>query len=137
MLLLGFRGFRRINKRAFVSISHLGLMAGIALATATVVGGSGYLVAELHRQAHVAKAIVGLAPIDPATVVPVSSDMLKITSIALGRSPIAIVNSVAVSEGGIVKIQTSKGTANVQLVRIQDGLVQFQYGEHPIFVNLR
>ena len=137
MLLLGFRGFHRTNKRAFVSVSHLGLMAGIALTTATVVGGSGYLIKELHRQAGVAKAIVGLAPFDPATVVPISSDMLNVTSIALGRSPIAIVNGVAVAEGGIVKVQTSKGTANIEVVRIQDGLVQFKYGEHPIFANLR
>ena len=137
MLLLGFRGFRRANKRAFVSISHLGMMAGIALATATLVGGSGYLIEELHRQAMVAKEFVGLAPVDPTTVVPVSSDMLRVSSIALGRTPIAIVNGGAVGLGDILQVRTANGTANVQVVRIRDGLVEFKYGEQTLLANLR
>jgi hypothetical protein len=137
MLLLGFRGFRRTNKRAFVSISHLGLMAGIALVTATVVGGSGYLIQELHRQAGVAKVVVGLAPVDRTIVVPVSSDMLKVSSIALGRMPVAIVNGVAVEEGGAVRVQTTNGAAAVEVVHIRDGLVEFKYGEQTILANLR
>ena len=137
MLLLGFRGFGRVHKRAFVSLSHLGLMAGIALGTATVIGGSGYLIKELHRQAGVAKAVVGLAPVDPTVVVPVSSDMFKVSSIALGRTPVAIVNGVAVGEGGTVQVHTSNGIATVEVVKIRDGLVQFKYGEQTIFANLR
>ena len=137
MLLLGFRGFRHAHKRAFVSLSHLGLMAGIALATATIIGGSGYLIKELNRQAGVAKAVVGLAPADPAAVVPLSSDMLKVSSIALGRNPAAIVNGMAVGEGGTVQVHTSNGIANVEVVKIQDGLVQFKYGEQTMFANLR
>jgi len=137
MLLLGFRGFRRANKRAFVSIGHLGMMAGIALATATVIGGSGYLIQELHRQAGIAKAVVGLAPLDPSIAVPVTSDMLKVSSIALGRVPVAIVNGVAIGEGGTLRVQTSNGTANVQIVQIRDGLVQFKYGERTLIANLR
>jgi len=137
MLLLGFRGFRRANKRAFVSVSHLGMMAGIALATATVVGGSGYLIKELHRQAGVAKAVVGLAPVDPTTVVPVSSDMLKVSSIALGRTPVAIVNGVAVEEGRIIRVRTTNGVAAVQVDRIRDGVVEFKYGEQTILADLR
>ena len=137
MLLLGFRGFRRANKRAFVSISHLGMMAGIALATATLVGGSGYLIQELHRQAGIGKALVGLTPPDPTAASPVTSDMLTVSSIALGRVPVAIVNGILVSEGGIVRVQTSKGPVNVQVVRISDGLVQFQSGDQVILANLR
>ena len=137
MLLLGFRGFRRAHKRAFVSVSHLGLMAGIALATATVIGGSGYLIKELHRQAGVAKAVVGLAPVDPRAVVPVSADMLKVSSIALGRKPVAIINGLEVNEGGTVQVHTSNGTASVEVVKIRDGLIQFQYGEQTIYANLR
>jgi hypothetical protein len=137
MLLLGFRGFRRVNKRAFVSFGHLGLMAGVALITATFVGGSGYLIRELHRQAGVASAVVGLSPVDPTTVVPISSDMLKVSSIALGRAPEAIVNGLAVGEGGTVQVQTTKGAAIVRVVSIRDGLVQFRYGDQTIFANLR
>src|SRR5690242_21818972 len=108
MLLLGFRGFRQANKRAFVSVSHLAMMAAIALATATVVGGSGYLIRELHRQAGLAKAIVTLpsSSIDLATSTLLPSDLFKVTSIALGKNPVAIINGVAVGEGGTIQVQT-------------------------------
>jgi hypothetical protein len=139
MILLGFRGFRPSNRHAFVSLSHLGLMAVVALVTATVVGGSGYLIRELHRQAGVAKSVVGLAPSDvnPSSLVPISSDMLKISSIALGRTPVAIVNGTTVSEGGIVKLQTTNGIAYLRVVSIRDGLIEFEYGDQTIFANLR
>ncbi|HJT45894.1 MAG TPA: hypothetical protein VJ721_06420 [Chthoniobacterales bacterium] len=113
------------------------MMAGIALATATVVGGSGYLIQELHRQAGIAKAVVGLAPADPTVVRPVTSDLLKVSSIALGRTPIAIVNGIAVGEKGVVRVQTVNGMAEVQVTRIADGVVQFKYGDQIIFANLR
>lgn len=139
MLLLGFQGFRRVNRRAFVSFSHLGFMAAIALFTATVVGGSGYLIRELHRQAGVASAIVGLPSpaIDPSLLVPVSSDMIKVTSIALGHTPVAIVNGVAVTQGGTVQVHTTNGIADLHVVSIRDGVVQFKYGDQTILANLR
>jgi len=137
MLLLGFRGFRRINKRGFVSISHLGLMAGIALVTASVVGGSGYLIKELQQQATIAKTVVGLAPVDPMAIVPVSPDMLTVSSIALGPSPVAIVNGVEVQQGGVIRVQAANGVATVQVVKIQDGMVEFKYGERSLVANLR
>jgi hypothetical protein len=139
MLLLGFRGFRRFNRRAFVSFSHLGLMAAIALTTATVVGGSGYLIRELHRQAGVASAAVGL-PVPAValpSLVPVSSDMLKVSSIALGKTPVAIINGAAVGEGAMIQVQTTNGVANVRVVSIRDGIVQFKYGDQTIVANLR
>ena len=139
MLLLGFRGFRRMNRRAFVSFGHLGLMAAVALGTATVVGGSGYLIRELHRQAGVASAIVGLPSpaVDPSLLVPVSSDMLRVSSIALGKTPEAIVNGLPVCEGVVVRVQTTNGIAAVRVVSIRDGMVQFQYGDQTIFANMR
>ncbi len=139
MLLLGFRGFRRMNRRAFVSFGHLGLMAAVALGTATVVGGSGYLIRELHRQAGIARAVVGLPapPVDPNVLVPISADMLKVSSIALGKTPAAIINGVPVGVEGIVNIQTNNGIAAVRVVRISDGMVQFKYGEQTLVANLR
>jgi len=127
------------NIRAFVSFSHIAFMAGLALFTATVVGGSGYLIRELHRQAGLASAIVGLrAPaIDPSLLVPISSDMLKVTSIALGRTPVAIVNGVAVTQGGLVQVHTTNGTADLHVLSIRDGVVQFKYGDQTILTNLR
>ena len=137
MLLLGFRGFRRVKKRAFVSFSYLGLMAGIALFTATVVGGSGYLIRELHRQAGLAKTVVGLAPADPTPVVPISSDMLNVSSISLGSIPVAVVNSVAITQGELLHVHTPTGNFTLRVVSIRDGIVQFKYGEQTIFAGMR
>src|SRR5947209_14502785 len=139
MLLLVFLGCRRFNRRAFVSFSHLGLMAGIALTTATVVGGSGYLIRELHRQAGVASLVVGLpAPAVALTsLVPISTDMLKVSSIALGKNPVAIINGAAVGEGAMIQVQTTNGTANIRVMSIRDGIVQFKYGDQTLLANLR
>ena len=139
MLLLGFRGFGRANRRAFVNVSHLGLMAGVALITASVVGGSGYMIRELHRQAGIASVVIGLpsSSVDPSLLVPVSSDMLKVSSIALGHAPVAIVNGAAIGEGAIVHLQTTNGVAAVRVVSIHDGMVQFKYGNQTLVANLR
>lgn len=139
MLLLGFQGFRRENRRAFISVSHIGFMAGLALFTAALVGGSGYVIRELHREVGAAKAIVGLpAPaFDPSLLVPISSDMLKVTSIALGTTPVAIVNGVAVTQGGLVQVHTTNGIADLHVVSIRDGVVQLKYGDQTVFANLR
>jgi hypothetical protein len=114
-------------------------MAGLALFTAAIVGGSGYVIRELHREIGVAKAIVGLpAPaLDPGLLVPISSDMLKVTSIALGTTPVAIVNGVAVSQGGLVQVHTTNGIADLHVVSIRDGVVQLKYGDETVFANLR
>jgi hypothetical protein len=128
-----------MNRRAFVSIGHLGLMAAVALGTATVVGGSGYMIRELHRQAGIARAVVGLPapPVDPNLLIPISADMLKVSSIALGKTPETIINGVAVGEGGMISIQTTNGIATVRVVRISDGMVQFKYGEQTLVASLR
>ena len=114
-------------------------MAGIALTTATVVGGSGYLIRELHRQAGVASLVVGLpAPAVALTsLVPISTDMLKVSSIALGKNPVAIINGAAVGEGAMIQVQTTNGTANIRVMSIRDGIVQFKYGDQTLLANLR
>lgn len=139
MLLLGFRGFRRANRRAFVSLSHLGLMAGVALITATLVGSSGYLIRELQREAGVASAVVGLptSSVDPSLLVPVSVDMFKVSSTALGRTPVAIVNGTPAVEGGMVHLQTTNGVASVRVSSIRDGVVEFKYGDQTLLAKLR
>src|SRR2546430_13631840 len=89
----------------FVSIGQISLFAGCALFTATVVGGSGYLIRELHRQVSVACSVAGLdAPIAPNPLPLVTSDMLHVSSIALGRAPIAVVNGALASEGDAVRL---------------------------------
>jgi hypothetical protein len=128
----------RATRLAFVSPGQVTFFAGITLLTAFVVGGSGYLIRELHRQAGAAWSAAGLpAALAPAVTKPiVTSDMLHVSSIALGREPIAVVNGVIVSQGVSVQLQLPEGNAVLQVARIRDGAVDFRYLDQTISVNL-
>jgi len=63
--------------------------------------------------------------------------MLKVSSIALGKTPVAIINGAAVGEGAMIQVQTTNGTANLRVISIRDGVVQFKYGDQTILANLR
>ena len=122
---------------AFIS-GQVSFFAGITLLTAFVVGGSGYLIRELHRQAGVAWSAAGLpASFAPAAPPPiVTSDMLHVSSIALGRAPVAVVNGRIIGEGDSVTLETPEGNAILRVARIRDGAVDFHYAGKTISVNL-
>ena len=121
----------------FVSIGQISLFAGCALFTATVVGGSGYVIRELHRQVGVACSAAGIdVPVALNAPAPVTSDMLRVSSIALGRAPIAVVNGTLVSKGDAVRLQTGEGIVFVRVKSIRDGVVEFSYGNQTICASL-
>src|SRR5438132_9437733 len=130
MRLFGRARRRRVYRQlAFINLGEMSFFAGFALIIATVVGGSGYLIRELHHQVVNASSAAGL----PASIVPnlppiVSADMLHVSSVALGRTPIAVVNGTFVSEGQSIQLQTPEGSAVLRVVRISDGVVEFKYG---------
>ena len=121
-----------------MSISNVSLFAGIVLCTATVVGGSGYLIRELHRQVGVDSSVVGLPnPIpEPSSSVEITADMLHVSSIALGRVPLAVVNGTPIAEGGSLEVQTASGNATLRVTSIIDGAVRFKSGSQTISANL-
>ena len=116
---------------AFISVGHIYFFAGFALTTAAVVGGSGYVIREAHRQVAVARSVAGL-PNPPQ----VTAEMLKVSSIALGRTPMAVVNGSLVSEGTTLQLQTPEGTAIVRVKSITDGEVEFSYNRETISAGL-
>jgi hypothetical protein len=135
----GLRQCSSADRRlGFVSISNVSVFAGIALCTATVVGGSGYLIRELHRQVGVASAAVGLPnPIpEPSLSVEITAEMLHVSSIALGRVPLAVVNGTPITEGGSLEVQTASGSATLHVLSIVDGSVRFKNGNQTISANL-
>src|SRR5713101_2059132 len=72
-----------VDKRlGFIGVGHISWVAGAALFTAAVVGGSGYVIRELNRQIGVACEVVGLPA--PAPSITITPEMLDISSIALG-----------------------------------------------------
>jgi hypothetical protein len=127
------------GRLGFVSISNVSVFAAVALCTATVVGGSGYLIRELHRQVGVASSAVGLPnPIpEPSPSVEITAEMLHVSSIALGRLPLALVNGRPITEGGSLEVQTTSGNATLHVTSIIDGTVRFKYGNQTISANLR
>jgi len=134
------RKFKAANGRlGFVSVGNISLFAGIALCTATVVGGSGYLIRELHRQAGVATSLAGLPnPIpEPSPSIEITAEMLHVTSISLGRVPLAVVNGTPITEGELLELQTASGNATLRVTNILDGTVRLKYGNQTISVSLR
>jgi len=136
MLLLARPKSARIA--AFTSMGQVTFFAGITLLTAFVVGGSGYLIRELHRQAGVAWSVTGLPQsLAPEVARPiVTEEMLHVTSIALGRSPIAVVNGALVTEGATVQLPLPEGSVSLRVQKIRDGAVDFRYGGQTICANL-
>jgi hypothetical protein len=121
--------------RAFISVGDVSLLAVVMLFTGTIIGGSGYLIRELHRQVNVASSVVGLPPTEdpPITVTP---DMVHVSSIALGRPRLAIINGEPITEGQSFEIKTADGVATLQVVNIADGIVSFKYGTDTISAKL-
>ena len=86
-----------------------------------------------------------LSPINPVSPspsitvrnsVPVLPDMLHVTSIALGKVPLAIVNGKRVAEGDWLEVKTDRGIGAVQVEKIEDRVVHFRSGEISIEAKL-
>ena len=122
----------------FATLGQVNFVAGITLLTAFVVGGSGYLIRELHRQAGAAWSAAGLPEsARPAVAQPVvTKEMLHVSSIALGRTPIAVVNGALVSEGAAIQLQTPDGNVQLRVQKIRDGVVDFRYAGKTISAQL-
>ena len=123
------------KRLGFIGVGHISWVAGAALFTAAVVGGSGYVIRELNRQIGVACEVVGLPA--PAPSITITPEMLDISSIALGSVPVAVINGAPITEGTTLMVQTSEGTALLRVTAIRDGTVQFKYGGQPFSANLR
>jgi hypothetical protein len=129
------REYSAVDPRlGFVSLGHIGFLAGMALFTAAVVGGSGYVIQELHRQVGIACEVTGLPT--PVPVVKITTEMLHVTSIALGHVPVAVINGAVATEGDSLTMETPNGSATLHVMRIRDGVVQFKYGDQTISINL-
>ena len=71
------------------------------------------------------------------TLVPVSPDLLHVTSIALGSPRLTIVNGKRLAEEDWLVVKTPNGEASVRVLSIQDGLVKFKHGGETINAPLQ
>lgn len=70
-------------------------------------------------------------------LVPISPDMLHVTSIAMGNPRLTIVNGKRLAEEDWLVVKTEGGEASVRVLSIQDGLVRFKHGGETIDVPLQ
>jgi len=99
---------------------------------------SGYLIRQLHREASFTETLTSsaVATESPTPEVWIGADNLHITSIALGDSPLAVVNGQRVAKGDLLEVKTPAGTASLRVVNIEDGIVHFKYGSQNIDARL-
>jgi hypothetical protein len=71
------------------------------------------------------------------TLIPLSPDLLHVTSIALGNPRLTIVNGKRLAEQDWLVVKTPQGEASVRVISIQDGLVRFKHGGETIDARLQ
>jgi hypothetical protein len=115
----------------------LGILLGVALL------GAGIIYWIESRQSSV---IVAISPPDErdkdplgsrGALVPISPDLLHVTSIALGTQHLTIVNGKRLAEGDWLIVKTPKGDASVRVTSIQDGFVRFKHGGDTLDAKLQ
>ena len=74
---------------------------------------------------------------DRGVLVPISPDLLHVTSIALGNPRLTIVNGKRLAEEDWLIVKTPNGDASVRVVSIQDGHVQFKHGKDTLEAKLQ
>jgi len=123
---------------------HLVAICGATvLALAILVGGVAYWI-ESHRYPVV--VTIGLPdkesqkdPLSARTgpLVPVSPDLLHVTSIAMGTPRLAIVNGKRLAEDDWLIVNAPLGAASLRVISIEDGLVRFKHGGETIDIKLQ
>jgi len=74
---------------------------------------------------------------DRGALVPISPDMLHVTSIAMGKPRLTIVNGKRLAEEDWLVVKTPNGEASVRVVSIEDGQVRFKHGGETIDAHLQ
>ncbi len=74
---------------------------------------------------------------DRGALVPISPDLLHVTSIALGSPRLTIVNGKRLAEEDWLVVKTAQGEASVRVILIQDGFVRFKHGGETIEARLQ
>jgi hypothetical protein len=74
---------------------------------------------------------------DRGALVPISPDLLHVTSIALGNPRLTIVNGKRLAEEDWLIVKTPNGDTSVRVVSIQDGHVQFKHGKDTLDARLQ
>lgn len=120
---------------------HFLLLVGILFGLALFAAAAIYWFEMRHFPVVVAISPPDARDKDPlgnrGALVPVSPDLIHVTSIALGNPRLAIVNGKRLAEEDWLVIKTPAGEASVRVISIQDGLVRFKHGGNTIDAKLQ
>jgi hypothetical protein len=121
---------------------HFLLVLGLVFLCAAIAAGAIYWIESRHFP-----VVVAISPPDRplhpdplgnrGALVPISPDMLHVTSIALGNPRLTIVNGKRLAEEDWLVLKTPNGEASVRVISIQDGLVRFKHGGETIDARLQ
>jgi len=96
-----------------------------------------------NRDAQRKPALSGTPPVTPASppvageaLVRIMPDMFRVTSIALGDVPLAIVNGKRVAEGDSLQLTLGGREIFLHVAKIEDGVIHLAHGEQVIDVHL-
>ena len=120
------------------NLGRIGLVIGGGLLMALVVWASGPLLHMAYREISGPEpSSKGSAEV-PATTpeISITSDMFRISSIALGKPPFALINGQRLTENDTLKIKTPTGDAIVRVSRIEDGTVRFKYCDQIVSAHI-
>jgi hypothetical protein len=70
-------------------------------------------------------------------LIPLSPDLIHVTSIALGTPRLTIVNGKRLAEEDWLVVKTPVGEASARVISIQDGFVRFKHGGETIDARLQ
>jgi hypothetical protein len=122
----------------FFTLGRVSVIVGIVLFIGSLFASS-HLIQQLHREAGIpeAAAIPSVATsIAPTAFVPVTPDMLHVTSISLGDVRLTVVEGKQLAEGDWLPVTMPDGIIQVRVAKIEDGVVHFEYDGKTIDAKL-
>jgi hypothetical protein len=128
----------RPERFTFFTLGRVSVIVGIVLFIGSL-SASRYLIQQLHREAGVPEAAATpsvATSIAPTAFVPVTPDMLHVTSISLGDVRLTVVDGKQLAEGDWLPVTMPDGIIQVRVAKIEDGVVHFEYDGKTIDAKL-
>lgn len=86
------------------------------------------------KQAASAPAAVPVDTVDTSFLVP---SRFVVTSISIGKIPLAVINGKTYGEGDLIAVTNGPNRVNVQVVAIKDGKVRLRYATKTIETSIQ
>ena len=120
---------------SFRTVIAIALVTGIVL-TAGFMVWSNYFIHREQEEISGTKSSSPRVGVSEPSALRIRPDMLRVTSIFLGRPRFAVVNGMPVGEGDPIEIKTEGAPVTLRVARIEDGFVHFKCDGQMIDVKL-